>query len=138
MVIRLRKYLYWIWIPILLFSFGCTKKESAQNAPVLVTQIQIDYRHKQDHLLRRYTNTKKIDVILYYLYDLEPVGRPQEDPEQIQEDFCRITLGFSDGKTKIYRQIGNKYLSVDSHPWQKIKENEGRVLYHLVNHIPSD
>lgn len=128
---------FFLLVLVLSFS-GCSKAEAPNNAPAIVTQIQIDYLHKQSYLQRSYTNTKKIDTILYYLYDLEPFGKPQEDPEQIQGDYCRITLGFSNGKTKIYRQVGSRYLSVDSRPWQRIKENQGRILYHLVNHIPSD
>lgn len=118
---------------------GCRNEVPAPEASVVyVTQVNIDYQYRQSHLRRSYTNTDKMDVFLYYLYDLSPHGQPEEDPEQIQGDSCKITVTLSNGEHRIYRQIGSQYLSVDSRPWQKISETKGALLYHLVNHIESD
>ena len=129
-------------IPFLLLCFlfsGCRDNtDHTEPALVYVTEISIDYQYRQSHLRRHYTDSDKMDVILYYLYDLSPHGQPEEDPEQIQGDSRKITLTLSNGQTRIYRQIGSQYLSVDFHPWQKISQKKAGVLFHLVNHIESD
>jgi len=130
-------------LPFLVFfvllTTGCKPKSSDHAEPlVVVTEVEIDYQYRQNHLHRNYTDSDKMDVILYYLYDLSPYGKPDQDPEQIQGDSCKITVTLSNGQQRIYRQIGSAYLSVDFHPWQKISETKGALLYHLVNHIKSD
>lgn len=133
----IRKILPFLLVCVL-FS-GCKEKTNLPETPlVFVTQVHIDYQYRQSHLQRRYTDSDKMDVILYYLYDLSPHGQPEEDPEQIQGDSCKITVTMSDGSQRVYRQVAGQYLSVDSRPWQKISEMKGNVLYHLVNHIESD
>ena len=79
-----------------------------------------------------------MDVFLYYLYYLEPYGQADTDPEQLKSDRCKITIHLSSGETRVYRQQGSRYLSVDAHRWQKIRKSQGSVLFHLVNHIESD
>ena len=118
---------------------GCKAKEFVPEEPlVYVTQVSVDYEYRLSHLRRSYTDSDKMDVFLYYLYDLSPHGKPEEDPEQIQGDSCKITLSLSDGTQRVYRQIGSQYLSIDWQPWQKINQGKGSVLFHLVNHIQSD
>ncbi len=122
-----------------IFLSGCKAKEPASEDPlVYVTQVSVDYEYRLSHLRRSYTDSDKMDVFLYYLYNLSPHGEPDEDPEQIRGDSCRITLTLSDGTQRVYRQIGSQYLSVDCQPWQKISQGKGSVLFHLVNHIQSD
>ena len=134
---------YWKLLAVVLLLSallcGCKRQAAPLEEPlVFVTQIHIDYEYRQNHLLRSYTDADKMDVILYYLYGLSPHGQPEEDPEQIQGDSCKITVTLSNGQQKIYRQIGSQYLSVDFHPWQTIPQDRGSLLYHLVNHIESD
>lgn len=118
---------------------GCSPNRSAPQEPLaLVTAVEITYNYRQTQLRRHYTSSDKMDVILYYLYDLSPYGEPEEDPEQLQEDSCKIAVHLSDGNSRIYRQNGSRYLSVDSRPWQKISPTKGAVLFHLIYHIESD
>ncbi len=122
-----------------LFLCACKSQPAAVQDPLaLVTAVDVSYTYRQVQLHRTYTSSDKMDVILYYLYDLEPYGRPDEDPEQIRDDCCRITVRLSDGRSRIYRQQGSRYLSVDSRPWQKISPTKAAVLHHLLRHIESD
>lgn len=135
---QIRKTLPVICILCLLLS-GCKAQDPVPEDPlVYVTQVSVDYEYRLSHLRRSYTDSDKMDVFLYYLYGLSPHGKPEEDPEQIQGDSCRITLTLSDGTQRVYRQMGSRYLSVDCQPWQEISQRKGSVLFHLVNHIPGD
>lgn len=132
-----------IIISLMLFSctlFSGCKKQTPTPAPMeYVTSVEVSYDYRSQHLYRRYTDSDKMDVILFYLYDLKPYGMPTtEDPDDIIGDSCKITVHLSTGNKHVYRQRGSRYLSVDSHRWQKIKESQGTVLFHLVNHIQSD
>lgn len=126
-----------LFLPVLFLFSGCSPK-SAPEELQYVTAVEIQYRFQDGELHRRYTDCGKIDVILRYLYALEPWGQAEEDPEQIQGDLCKIRVFLSNGKQRLYRQIHNRYFSVDSHRWQKIKESEGAILFHLLSHIESD
>lgn len=120
-----------------LFLCAC-KPPAVQDSIVLVTEVDIRYNYKNTQLNRTYTNTDKIDVILYYLYSLEPYGQPEEDPEQIRDDCCHITVYLSNGSSRSYRQQGSRYISVDFCPWQNISPTRAAVLHHLLRHIESD
>ena len=122
----------------LLFLPGCHAKPAEDPVLPYVTAVDIHYRFPDGQLQRRYIDCRKMDVILYYLYALDPWGQPEEDPEQLQADFCKIKVTLSDGQKRIYRQIGNQYFSADSHRWQRIQESQGSVLLHLLQHIESD
>lgn len=118
---------------------GCGRSNTAPSAPLaVVTSVDIDYAYRQVHLQRTYTQAEKIDVFLHFLNRLSPLGRTSEDPEQLLGDVCKITVRLTDGTQRIYRMRGSQYLSVDSRPWQLISKERGSVLFHLVNHIPSD
>lgn len=122
---------------LLLSGCSATATETAPP-PDLVTKIAVSYDHQDIHLDRIYTDTDKMDVILFYLYSLSPYGDAEEDPELLTGERCKITVWLSSGQHKIYRQYAEQYLSIDSHPWQKIEEDQASVLYHLIRHIDSD
>jgi len=129
-------------ILLFLFCFCCSACTPASTEtpkpPSLVTDVHVSYHYGDMHLKRHFTDIRKIDIILYYLYGLSPHGTPDEDPEQIWGDCCRITLTMSDGMRHIYRQQGGRYLSVDNRPWQKISENQAAVLFPLLMEMQSD
>ncbi len=128
---------------LILMTVLCLRASTAAavpqpEPPSLVTQIQVSYHYGDMHIRRRYTNTDKIDVILYYLYDLLPGGTPQEDPEQIWGDCCQIVLTESNGGSHVYRQQGGRFLSVDNHPWQTVSQRKTAVLFPLLLNMESD
>lgn len=129
----------WILLILMLSLSACSSTTSkSPEPPSLVTEVSVSYHYGDMHLRRHYTDTRKIDVVLYYLYNLSPYGTPQEDPEQIWGDNCRIILTESDGSQHIYRQQGGRYLSVDNHPWKKISESKSASLFSLLMNMESD
>ncbi len=132
------KKLWLVWILIVCLS-GCTAPQSDRLKPVsLVTAVTVSYHYGDMHIRRHFTNTDKIDIVLYYLYHLSPGGTPKEDPEQIWGDSCRILVAESNGSRHIYRQQGGRYLSVDNRPWQTISEEKSAVLFPLLLNMESD
>lgn len=121
------------------FLCGCSHvnvKEPAQ--PTLVDRIEVLYNNHDVQLQRSYTSTDKIDTILFFLYGLSPVGRVEEDPEQIAEKRCEVTAVLSNGKTRIYRLRGGRYLSANCKPWQKIDSQKADWLFTVLVSMPSD
>lgn len=117
---------------------GCSKKGEIRPMEYVVC-VEIDCLYREKVLHRKYENPDKMDIILHYLYTLEPEnGTVTEDPDQFGGDCCKITIKLSHGESRVYRQQGEGYLSVDSHKWQKIPKSQGKLLFHLVNHIESD
>ncbi len=125
---------------ILIFFFSaCTAAPVAKSEPPsLVTEVQVSYHYADMHINRHFTDTGKIDIVLYYLYDLAPCGTPNEDPEQIWGDSCRILVTESNGQQHIYRQQGGRYLSVDNRPWQTVSAEQTAVLFPLLMNMESD
>ncbi len=122
----------------ILFS-GCHRISNNENVvPDLVRSVSVYYQRKDTTFHRTYTNTQKIDVILYYIYTLSPHGKASQDPESYLGDRCRITVTLTSGKTHIYRQFGAEYFSADHKPWQKIDKSKASVLFHLLAHMESD
>jgi len=111
-----------------------------ERGPVvdLVTQVEIVFRQEQTTLSRRYTHPQKIQPVLHYLRLLRYKGRAQTDPEKIVGEAFDITLHYSGGGQKIYRQRANRYLSKNGHAWERIDPDHARYLRSLILAIPSD
>ncbi len=132
------KKLWLLWLMMFCFS-GCAAPQSGEEKPLsLVTDVTVSYHYGDMHIRRHFTDTDKIDIVLYYLYHLSPGGTPKEDPEQIWGDSCRILVTESDGSRHIYRQQGGRYLSVDNRPWQKVSPKKSAVLFSLLLNLESD
>lgn len=118
---------------------GCRPKPRKPIAPpALVSAVHVRYAYKRTVLERTYTDMEKMDVVLHYLYALSPSGTVREDPEQLWDDDCRITLLLSNGKKRLYLQRGGRYLSVDYGAWQKINPKMGAQLFPLISAMDSD
>lgn len=135
---KFKKTVYIFLISCLMLC-GCRKPLAETTPPPgVVREISVSYQDRDTRLYRIYTNTEKMDVILYYLYGLTPHGHVEQDPEMLIGEQCKILVRLSDGSQHIYRQYGKQYLSVDNHPWQIVEKEKASVLYHLINHIESD
>lgn len=132
----MKKFLYVILVCLL--CTGC-KKTEIKKPMEYVTGIEIDCYYRDRYLHRQYRDAEKMDIITEYLYRLHPRDMLTfEDPDNMLGNSCRIILSLSTGKTRVYHQKGNEYLSVDLHRWQRIQDADGNVLYHLINHLESD
>ena len=104
----------------------------------LVSRIQIDHTGPNTPAHAVYTDATKMETILFYLRHLNPRGHPDTDPERIIGDQYRISISFSDGTRRIYRQQANRFLSVDGHPWKKVDPKKGSLLPLLLGILPPD
>ena len=118
---------------------GVTPPQKAAPAPSnLVVQITATTYTEDLTLVRRYTDPKKIETILYYLRSLHPREIPETDPERYLGAHYKLTLEFSDGGKNIYRQYTHRWLSKNSRPWQRIDPEKGELLAALLDVLPGD
>ncbi len=114
---------------------GCAKTE---NAPRLVTRIEVTAYREEDTLHRVYTTPEKMESILYYLRTLKKERQADTNPEKLKGDYFVICLGFSDGDSRVYYQAVNRYLSIDAHRWFAIDPERAEKLYPLLDMMPGD
>lgn len=117
---NLRK-LSFVFCCCLLLS-GCKASEKSLH---LVSKVSVT---DQAGLTRHYTQPQQMETILYYLRSLDAQGKPTTDPERISGEHYQIRLEYADGQVSIYRQRANRFLSRDSHPWQKIPPQQASLL----------
>ena len=127
-----------LWVVFLLILLTGCSAEAQTPAPELVSAVHVRYAYKRRVLERTYTDVEKMDMILHYLYALTPSGTAREDPEQLWDDDCRITLLLSNGKKRLYLQRGGRYLSVDHGAWHKIDPKQGSKLFPLISAMEGD
>ena len=122
-----------------LLSGCCRILHNSKPTPYrVVAQIQVSYENGTIETQRQISQEAKIRPILDYLRYLDPYGRPHEDPEQIGGNDCRITLIYSDGTQRIYRQRADRYMRIDDGPWTRVDETKAMELKMLLWVIPSD
>ena len=84
----------------------------------------------------RYDAPDKVQKYLYYLRSLKTWGPAELDA--LHGDEIRITLQYSDGSSRQYRQLGNQCLSIGSGGWKKIRSDNGDKLKLLLEAVPPD
>ncbi len=137
-MIRFLKMFFIIFVSGIIMS-GCSRN----NPPVfplcrVVTQVDISCQKENMVLNRHYTQSEKMESVLLYLRLIKPLGKPENDPDTVEREIYRITVHFSDGEKRIYRQKAHRYLSVDGKPWKTIDPEQAAQLYALMQHYPSD
>ena len=110
------------------FISGCPQQGPCR----VVTDIHITSGEKQYH----YNSPRKIDKILIYLRSLETWGPAVLD--ELEGAEYRITLTFSDGSTKVYRQRNYRCLSVNNGNWLRIYPENAEKLPLLLEVVPPD
>ena len=124
---------------VCLIMSGCSRNNPP--APPLcrvVTQVDIFCQQKNMMLRRHYTQPQKMESVLLYLRLLKPLGKPETDPDNVEREVYEISVHFSDGEKRVYRQKAHRYLSVDNKPWETIAPEQASELYKLMQHYPSD
>ncbi len=121
------------------FLPGCNRN-AASKAPLcrVVTQVDITGQEKDVQIYRHYTDEQKIQWVLIYLRTLKPSVRPQSPPADSKNSRYQITVTFSDGNQKIFRQAAHRYYAPDSRPWYAINPAQAAGLYTLLRAFPSD
>lgn len=136
-----KKVFCWsIPLAVLFLLSGCCRiLPSPKGSPYrVVTQIQVVYENGSLETQRQVFQEVKMRPILDYLRYLDPYGIPQEDPEQTDGSDCFITLHYSDGSQRIYRQRADRYIRIDDGPWTRIDQAKAMELKMLLWMIPSD
>ena len=84
----------------------------------------------------RYHAPDKVQKYLYYLRSLKTWGPAELDA--LHGDEIRITLHYSDGSSRSYRQLGNQCLAIEGDGWKKIRSDNGDKLKLLLVAVPPD
>ena len=103
-----------------------------------VTTVHVVCSRENRTMTRLYHAPRKMEKVLNYLRLLEDQGTADTDPERLAGDRFEITLYYSDGQQGIYRQRGDRYLSKNAHPWKKVDPDQARLLYPMLQAMPSD
>lgn len=119
---------------------GCkaTVLYDAPSAPVLVTQVEVNYVHESGQLVRLYTQPEKMDTVLNYLYALRPHSKREDISENLTGDRCRIVLTLSDGQCHTYRLYGGCFFSDDGTTWHRVELKQPSALLFLLVQMDSD
>ena len=112
----------------LLLLTGCTAKPHYK----VVQQIHITVPAGE----YRYHASDKVQKYLYYLRSLKTWGPAELDT--LQGDHYQITLYYSDGSNRVYRQLGDQCVAVGNGGWKKIRSDNGDKLRLLLEAIPPD
>lgn len=115
-------------LSILLLLGGCRAKPHYK----VVEQIHITFPAGE----YRYDAPDKVQKYLYYLRSLKTWGPAELDT--LQGDPYQLTLYYSDGSNRIYRQLGDQCLAVGNGGWKKIRSDNGDKLRLLLEAIPPD
>ncbi len=84
----------------------------------------------------RYDAPDKVAKYLYYLRSLKTWGPAELDA--LRGDEIWITLHYSDGSSRTYRQLGNQCLAIGNGGWKKIRSDNGNKLRLLLEAVPPD
>ena len=133
-----KKLLVFVVFSMIILS-GCKKNDTpAVTGYRVVTQVDITCRHKRTLVTRHYTDSEKMESVLLYLRLLKPTGKPQTDPDKLDREIFEITVNFSDGTKKQYKQKAHRYIARENRPWEAIDPAQAYGLYALMQYYPSD
>lgn len=127
-----------ILLPILLSASCGLRLQKKPSIPHLVTRVQVICTGNGNTMTRHYTQPAKVTAILNYLRLLKTQGAADTDPEQLTGDRFEITLYYSDGQQRIYRQQSNRYLSKNARAWEKVDPQQAQLLYPMLLEMLSD
>ena len=125
-----------LWLMCGILFSGCEKKETGETA--VVTGIQVTCCHDGQTMARTYTHPEKVRRFLYYLRRKTTAGYASCDPERRMGDMAWVRVELSDGESRVYRILADRFLSVDCHRWKNVDPSWGRRLYYLLLLIPPD
>lgn len=136
-----RGKLFPLLILVLFIFSGCSRIHTPdETSPDLrmVTRVDVACTRDGETIRRSYTAPEKLEAMLLYLRLLDPQGRADTNPEELVGTASEITLHFSNGQNRVYRQRGDRFLSKDAEPWQNIDREHAEKLYPLLLLMDSD
>ena len=129
-----------ISVPLLFLLAGCCRAiPEAQHTPYrVVTQIRIIYQNGNSTAERSISTPDKLQSILDYLRQIDPYGTPLENPNEVSGSKFHITVLYSDGTSRLYKQHADRYMSIDDGPWKRIDPEKASELSRLLDTMTSD
>ena len=124
-------------LAVLFLLPGCSQKSHSKPL-VLVTKVTVTSQKNGDILQWYYTDPEKIEAVMHYLLRLKPYGFAERDPELVCGPFFEIKVALSNGKSHIYRQRADRYISKDCQTWELIDPKRAAMLYPLLEQMESD
>lgn len=116
----------------------CLNLFRAKAVTGFVTHADVTWQTESHRHHRHYRSPEKIQKLMLYLRTLRPKGNADVDPETLGGNTCKIVLYYQNGQRQIYYQQADRYLSVDSRPWERIPQIQAEKLYPLLEEMPSD
>ena len=138
---RITKFIFVLLICLFLLPLGGCSRHSTGDSPGahrVVTEIDITFEDGPIHCRRHYHDDEKMSQILTYLRQIDPYGKPQEDPALADGSLFQISLTYSDGSKKVYEQKADRFLRLDNGPWENIDPAKAEALGQLLGTLPSD
>ena len=133
------KRVFFLVFPLFILITGCCKLEQEQSAPYrVVTQVRVVYDNGMIRTQRKFHREENIQQILGYLRYIDPYGRPDEDPEQVQGRDYYITVIYSDGSERHYHQRDDRFFRVGDGPWKRIDPQKALYLSGLLGMMITD
>ena len=120
---------------------GCSHRPSPAPSGSgfrVVTGVTVTYQNGPIHAQRLYTNEGKMQQILNYLRLIDPYGAPEENPETAAGSDFRITISYSDGNQKTYRQKSDRFMLEEGGQWKKIDPSKAAELGRILGQMDSD
>ena len=118
---------------------GCRGREPMPAPGVrLVKQIVVTCEDGADFTRRFYNTDEKMRYILHFVRSMGIQDTPDTDPETVHARTICISITFSDGSQKLYRQKGDRYFQEGTGPWREISPEKVSGLYQAILTTPSD
>lgn len=119
-----------------IFLTGC-KKPDLQTDNRFVTKVTVELTRQGKVRKWSFTQPQKMEVVLYYLRNLDSLGPASSDPERFGGDCYRIDLCYTDGETcRIYQR--DQFISKALGPWKTVDSTKASLLYPLLANLSSD
>ena len=130
--------LIFLFLSFAIIVTGCGTNHTPSSRYRAVTQVDIVTRYEHTLIRRHYTDPQKMEAVLIYLRLIKPIGKPPQDPLQLDEDVFLIAVHLSDGNIRYYRQAAHQYFSREDQSWMAIDPSLAARLYAVMRHFPSD
>ena len=129
----------WCVAGLMLFSMFLTScGREKRELSGLVVKAEVRYDHQGQILRRTYTDPEELSKVLMGLQLPGFAGFPQEDPDTVLGDSCKVKLTYYNGTCGVILQQANLYRSVDYHAWEKIDPHQAEKLYPILQSLPGD
>ncbi len=131
----MKRFFIFVSVLILLVGYYLFPAKAVSG---FVSHADVTWQTEHHRHHRHYNSPEKIQKIMHYLRTLRPKGKADIDPEVLDGNSCKIVLYYQNGQRQVYYQQADQYLSLNSHPWERVQPVQAKKLYRLLEEMPSD